>query len=60
MEKNMSGLAGSSKGTKMVTGGSNLQQSFLVRTAASSTAETVPQLDYRVKLYSATYSHNVA
>jgi hypothetical protein len=59
-KKYASGLVGSSKRTKIVPEYSNLQQPFLVRTAASSTAENVIQRDYRVKLYSATNSYNVA
>jgi hypothetical protein len=53
-------MVGSSKGTKIITGGNNLHQPFLVRTAASTSAENVKQRDYRVKLYSATNSRNVA
>jgi hypothetical protein len=57
--KYASGLVRSSKGTKMVPEVSNLQQPFLIRTAASSTAENVIQRDYKVKLFSATNSYNV-
>jgi hypothetical protein len=59
-KKYASGVVRSSMGTETVPGGGNLQQPFLVRTAASSTAENVTQRNYRVKLYSATNRHNVA